>query len=281
MLTDAGDLAFFDLKFAIQPLFQAWFRVDGLGLIRQLNAILQNLTWHLGTREMIQVYNQNGDGYVCLHEFIEAHGILQIALRMNPSEEEDPPVLRGDLHNLFVHVIGDSDPRIEDLRRSGLQKVHKVQFWLHKRLYCPLKRREMRGYTWIVRLNPFEMEHFGIFLGCRNHLDPKLLHSALYQVLVKTGISRPKDGDAVHRVSHPPPNGPNTQFLADHFGVPDFLGLSVTHLFPSAVFWVRTLSTSRKNVWPLRSLCNGSGWHWFIRYYLQIHWRGRQRFVAQ
>lgn len=106
----------------------------------------------------------------------------------------------------------------------------------------------MRGYTWIVRLNPFEMEHFGIFLGCRNHLDPKLLHSALYQVLVKTGISRPKDGDAVYRVSHPPPNGPNTQFLADHFGVPDFLGLSVTHLFPSAVFWVRTLSTSRKNV---------------------------------
>lgn len=93
--------------------------MDGLGLIRQLNAILQNLTWHLGTREMIQVYNQNGDGYVCLHEFIEAHGILQIALRMNPSEEEDPPVLRGDLHNLFVHVIGDSDPRIEDLRRSG------------------------------------------------------------------------------------------------------------------------------------------------------------------
>eukprot|EP00435_Cladocopium_sp_Y103_P054584 s1087_g17.t2 len=58
------------------------------------------------------VYNQNGDGYVCLHEFIEAHGILQIALRMNPSEDEDPPVLRGDLHNLFVHVIGDSDPRL-------------------------------------------------------------------------------------------------------------------------------------------------------------------------
>ena len=57
-----------------------------------------------------EVYNQNGDGYVCLHEFVEAHGILQIALRMNPSEE-DPPVLRGDLHNLFVHVIGDSDPR--------------------------------------------------------------------------------------------------------------------------------------------------------------------------
>ena len=76
----------------------------------------------------------------------------------------------------------------------------------------------MRGCTWIVRLNPFEMEDFGIFLGCRNHLDPKLLHSALYQVLVKTGISRPKDGDAVYRVSHPPPNGPNTQFLADHFG---------------------------------------------------------------
>lgn len=80
MLTDAGDLAFFDLKFAIQPLFQ--------------------------------VYNQNGDGYVCLHEFIEAHGILQIALQMNPSEEEDPPVLRGDLHNLFVHVIGDSEKRL-------------------------------------------------------------------------------------------------------------------------------------------------------------------------
>lgn len=78
----------------------------------QLISILQNFTWRLGTREILQVYNQNGDGYVCLHEFIEAHGILQIALRMNPSEEEDPPVLRGDLHNLFVHVIGDSDPRI-------------------------------------------------------------------------------------------------------------------------------------------------------------------------
>ena len=56
-----------------------------------------------------QVYNQNGDGYVCLHEFIEAHGILQIALRLNPKDDEDPPVLRGDLHNLFAHVIGDSE----------------------------------------------------------------------------------------------------------------------------------------------------------------------------
>jgi len=80
MLTDAGDLAFFDLKTALYPLFQ--------------------------------VYNQNGDGYVCLQEFIEAHGILQIAVRMNPSDEEDPPVVRGDLHNLYAHILEDSDKRL-------------------------------------------------------------------------------------------------------------------------------------------------------------------------
>lgn len=56
------------------------------------------------------MYNQNGDGYVCLQEFIEAHGILQIAVRMNPSDEEDPPVVRGDLHNLYAHILEDSDP---------------------------------------------------------------------------------------------------------------------------------------------------------------------------
>lgn len=60
--------------------------------------------------ELLQVYNQNGDGYVCLQEFIEAHGILQIAVRMNPSDEEDPPVVRGDLHNLYAHILEDSDP---------------------------------------------------------------------------------------------------------------------------------------------------------------------------
>ena len=64
--------------------------------------------------QLLQVYNQNGDGYVCLQEFIEAHGILQIAVRMNPSDEEDPPVVRGDLHNLYAHILEDSDPWMQD-----------------------------------------------------------------------------------------------------------------------------------------------------------------------
>ncbi len=67
-------------------------------------------TFSLLLLQLLQVYNQNGDGYVCLQEFIEAHGILQIAVRMNPSDEEDPPVVRGDLHNLYAHILENSDP---------------------------------------------------------------------------------------------------------------------------------------------------------------------------
>ncbi|CAK9038399.1 unnamed protein product [Durusdinium trenchii] len=95
MLTESGNLAFFDLKSALQPLFQA--------------------------------YNQNGDGFICLQEFMDAHGILQIALRMNPTaEEEDPPVLRGDLHNCFVH-IGDADKRLTFEKFVRWQRLALIQ----------------------------------------------------------------------------------------------------------------------------------------------------------
>ena len=33
---------------------------------------------------------------------------------MNPSDEEDPPVVRGDLHNLYAHILEDSDPWMQD-----------------------------------------------------------------------------------------------------------------------------------------------------------------------
>ena len=107
MLTESGNLAFFDLKSALQPLFQVQScPVPKAKIITNLikSSLLQCCCSCAG-----QAYNQNGDGFICLQEFMDAHGILQIALRMNPTaEEEDPPVLRGDLHNCFVH-IGDAE----------------------------------------------------------------------------------------------------------------------------------------------------------------------------
>lgn len=46
-----------------------------------------------------------------MREFLEAHGVLQNALRLNPVEgHEDPVLLRGDLTNCFLHIGFETAP---------------------------------------------------------------------------------------------------------------------------------------------------------------------------
>ncbi|CAE7453812.1 CML25 [Symbiodinium natans] len=73
-VTALGELAFFDLKAALEPLFWA--------------------------------YDQNRDGIISWEEFMEAHGILQNALRLNPPKEGDidPAMLKGDLHHCYLTI---------------------------------------------------------------------------------------------------------------------------------------------------------------------------------
>ena len=119
MLTESGDLAFFDLKAALHPLFQVWETKMVLRLFRRSCFLIELRKFCWPKTNFPEVYNQNGDGYICLQEFMDAHGILQIALRTNPSEDDDPPVLRGDLQNCFAHV-GDSDAKPQIARKCGM-----------------------------------------------------------------------------------------------------------------------------------------------------------------
>ena len=53
-----------------------------------------------------QAYDQNHDGVIGLEEFMQAHGILQNALRLNPAKggDVDPAVLKGDLQHCYLGI---------------------------------------------------------------------------------------------------------------------------------------------------------------------------------
>ncbi|CAE7769522.1 CML25 [Symbiodinium pilosum] len=81
-VTPLGELVFFDLKAALEPLFWA--------------------------------YDQNHDGVIGLEEFMQAHGILQNALRLNPAKggDVDPAVLKGDLQHCYLGIGHEGERRL-------------------------------------------------------------------------------------------------------------------------------------------------------------------------
>eukprot|EP00439_Symbiodinium_sp_Y106_P046481 s4363_g5.t3 len=82
-VSSTWELTFFDLKSHLEPLFWA--------------------------------YDQDRDGIINWEEFMETHGVLQNALRLNPSleGEKDPAMIKGDLHHCYLTMIGfEGDRRL-------------------------------------------------------------------------------------------------------------------------------------------------------------------------
>ncbi|CAE7233336.1 spop [Symbiodinium sp. CCMP2456] len=82
-VSSTWELTFFDLKSHLEPLFWA--------------------------------YDQDRDGIINWEEFMETHGVLQNALRLNPSLEgdTDPAMIKGDLHHCYLTMIGsEGDKRL-------------------------------------------------------------------------------------------------------------------------------------------------------------------------